>query len=80
MPERVERVLPVAPPDADAERARLEARIVDLEIRYTHQEELVQTLDELVRAQQDELDRLRRAIATLAAQLTPAVDDDPRRR
>lgn len=62
------------------ERARLEARVVDLEVRYTHQEALVQTLDELVRAQHDEIDRLRRAISALAARLGPVVDDDPRRR
>ena len=35
-----------------------EQRLTDLEIRYTEQEDLVHKLDETVRAQQDELDRL----------------------
>ena len=35
-----------------------EARIIDLEIRYTHQESLVQDLSEIVRTQQDAIGRL----------------------
>ena len=33
-------------------------RVTDLEIRYTEQEDLLAKLDEIVREQQDELERL----------------------
>ena len=35
-----------------------ESRIIDLEIRYTHQESLVQDLSEIIRVQQDTIGRL----------------------
>ena len=36
-----------------------EARLIDLEIRYTHQESVVQDLSDIVRSQQEELSRLK---------------------
>ena len=42
-----------------------EARIIDLEIRYTHQESLVQDLSEIVRTQQDAIGRLEREVKRL---------------
>tara|TARA_Y100000589_G_C26773952_1_gene474981 strand:- start:137 stop:343 length:207 start_codon:yes stop_codon:yes gene_type:complete len=35
-----------------------ESRIIDLEIRYTHQESLVQDLSEIIRVQQETISRL----------------------
>jgi len=45
--------------------AALEARIVELEIRYTHQESTVETLSEVVRAQYALIERLQRALDAL---------------
>ncbi len=43
----------------------LEKRVVELEIRYTHQEELLRALDDVVRDQRAEIDRLKQAIEDL---------------
>lgn len=48
-------------------RDPLEDRIIDLEIRYTHQEELLQQLSDLIREQQAAIDTLQRAVERLAA-------------
>ncbi len=45
----------------------LEARIVELEIRYSHQEHLLEQLNEVVREQRDLIDRLSHAIDDLRA-------------
>ena len=43
----------------------LEARITELEIRYTHQEALLQTLSDLIREQQTIIDALARQLRAL---------------
>ena len=44
----------------------MEQRLVDLEVRYTHLERLVEELNEVVFAQQQTIDRLVRQLAELA--------------
>lgn len=61
----------------DPQIAELEARIVELEIRYTHQEALVETLSDLVRAQHDAIERLRRALGALEGRLDDAFEGAP---
>lgn len=66
----------------DAVSGELEQRVVELEIRYTHQEELLRALDDVVREQRTVIDRLVRAIEDLrAAQAeggqTPPHDEQP---
>ena len=39
-----------------------EARLIDLEIRYTHQESVVQDLSDIVRSQQEAISRLEREV------------------
>jgi SlyX protein len=43
----------------------LSIKLIDLESRLMHQEKLLEQLDEVVTAQQDQLDRLRREVARL---------------
>lgn len=54
------------------EIAALEARIVELEIRYSHQEATLETLSELVREQYETIEALRRALKALRAQMEGA--------
>ena len=60
----------------------LEARITDLEMRYTVQEDVLQQLSDLVRTQQDTLDSLLRTVdqlrGQLREQLTPALPPNER--
>lgn len=51
-----------------ADFAALEARIIELEIRYSHQEATLETLSDLVREQHDTIEKLRRALQALRAQ------------
>lgn len=53
----------------------LAARIEELEIRYAFQEDLLRELDEVMRAQADQIDRLRRELHSLREQLTQEGDD-----
>lgn len=58
----------------------LEQRLVDLEIRYTHQEHLVEQLSEIVREQAAQIERLERAVDELRASQSETGDaphDDP---
>jgi SlyX protein len=60
----------------------MEQRLVDLEVRYTHLERLVEELNQVVFAQQQTIDRLVRQLADLAqrteaAAPTPAADKPP---
>lgn len=50
-------------PELDA----LEARIVELEIRYTHQEAMVETLSDVVREQHGLIERLERRLEAVHA-------------
>lgn len=59
------------------EPTTLEARIVELEIRYTHQEAMVETLSEVVREQYALIERLQRALDTLRAQIAEGDPDEP---
>ena len=45
----------------------LNARVTDLEIRYTHQQELLTTLNDLVTEQQETIEHLKRRIEQLEA-------------
>ncbi len=54
------------------EVAALEARIVELEIRYSHQDATLETLSELVREQYETIEALRRALKALRAQMDEA--------
>lgn len=58
----------------ETESSALEARIVELEIRYTHQEATVETLSDVVREQYRLIENLQRALDDLRAQL--AEDDE----
>ena len=49
----------------------LSTRIMDLEIRYTHQQDLLNTLNDLVRVQQDAIDRLVRQVEHLSVMAEP---------
>ncbi len=51
------------------ERADLERRIVDLELRYMQQERLTEELNQVIVAQQRAIDRLTVEIRTLREQL-----------
>jgi uncharacterized coiled-coil protein SlyX len=51
----------------DRERRALEARITELEIRYTHQEALIDTLSDLIREQHALIEGLRHRIERLEA-------------
>jgi SlyX protein len=60
----------------------MEQRLVDLEVRYTHLERLVEELNQVVFAQQQTIDRLLRQLAELAQRAevagpTPAADKPP---
>ena len=46
----------------------LEDRVTELEIRYTHQQELLSALNELVRGQQATIDELKLQLKQLEAQ------------
>lgn len=48
----------------------MEQRIVDLEIRFTHQDELLRELSALVYEQRKVIDRMERKVATLEEKLT----------
>ena len=54
----------------------LEARLTDLEIRYTHQEELVEQLSDIVRQQQETLDVLRREMSQVLVMVEPPTDSN----
>jgi len=58
----------------------MEARLVELEVRYTHLERQVAELSEMVFAQQKAIDGLLRQLAATKAQLTelaPAIANEP---
>ena len=57
-----------------------DAQLVDLEIRITHQETLLQALNDVVASQQGMIDQLRREVESLKRQLrdlTPANVAEP---
>lgn len=56
--------------------ADLVSRVTDMEIRFTHQAELVNELSDLVRAQQAEIDALNRAVTTLREQVLAQADEE----
>lgn len=45
-------------------------RVTELEIRYTHQHAMTETLSDIIREQQDALDALRERLARLEDRLT----------
>lgn len=47
----------------------LESHIIDLQIRYTHQEDTIKALDEVIQAQQKEIDRLKYELASVREQI-----------
>jgi SlyX protein len=61
----------------------MEQRLVDLEVRYTHLERLVEELNQVVFAQQQTIDRLVRQLTELAQRMEaagpppPAADKPP---
>ena len=63
--------------------ALMESRVIDLEIRLTHQELTLQELNECIIRQQKIMDQLTRQIAILQEQLragasvAPAADETP---
>ncbi len=50
---------------ADPELAELRDQIIELQSRYTHQERLVQQLDDIIREQQDQIDGLNKQVQQL---------------
>ncbi|MEZ4470533.1 MAG: SlyX family protein [bacterium] len=54
----------------------LEARLVELEIRYSHLEHLTEQLSDLVRAQADQIELLRQGLRTMRGELD-ALGDGP---
>ena len=58
----------------------MEQRIIELELRYMHQEETIQELNEIVSRQELMLEQLRRDLATLKEQflvMSPSITRDP---
>ncbi len=47
------------------DREEIAERLTELEIRYSHQEHLLQELSDVLRDQQETIDRLVRAVRTL---------------
>ena len=61
-------------------RPTMEQRLVDLEVRYTHLERLVEDLNQVVFTQQQSIDRLVRQLSELSQRLavaTPAAEKPP---
>lgn len=52
-------------------------RVTELEIRYTHQQALTETLSDVIREQQDALDALRRRLARLEDRLADLGEPSP---
>ena len=59
-----------------SEMDALNERIVDLEIRYTHQQELVEQLSDIIRTQQQKIDLLRREMTQVLQMLDPGTDEN----
>ena len=55
----------------------LEARIMELEIRYTHQEATVEALSDVVRKQYTLIERLQRALDALRDRIDAEIDGSP---
>ncbi len=55
----------------------LEARLVDMEIRYTYQEKALDELGQLVFEQAQELERLRSRLALVSRHLADPEPDEP---
>jgi SlyX protein len=68
--------VPSDPTDSELERAL--ARIVDLEVRYSHQQVELNELSEVVYRQQRVVDHLNRRIQALEKKLADADDGGPR--
>jgi len=64
------------PPDSELERAL--ARIVDLEVRYSHQQVELSELSEVVYRQQRVVDHLSRRVQVLEKKLAAAEEGGPR--
>lgn len=60
---------------SDPHTDALAARLMELEIRYTHMVDVVDQLSDLVRVQQDALDELRTAVERLGRRVGPG--DNP---
>ena len=58
----------------EAERA--EARLIELEVRYTHQETLLRELSDVVYAQRQEIDALKQRLTTLEGRLGDVGDTE----
>ena len=47
----------------------LESHIIDLQIRYTHQDDTIKALDEVIQLQQKEIDRLKYELESVKEQI-----------
>ena len=59
-------------PDADAAAQAVEQRLMELEIKASYADDLLERLNELVYRQQEQIDRLQRELAVLRHQLPEA--------
>lgn len=50
----------------------LEERLIELEIRYTHQQRLLEQLDEIITLQRHEIDKLKVSFDTIQRQMESA--------
>lgn len=58
----------------------MEERLVEIEIKLTQQEDLLEALNQALYAQQKKIDELQSLCAALAAQLARRADDDAEHR
>ena len=54
----------------------LSARLEDLESRFAFQEELVRQLDDVVRAQADQIDNLEREVLKIRTEMTHSLEEE----
>lgn len=55
--------------DVSGDAPASEARVIDLEVRYSHLEDLVEQLSEIVRTQQAQIERLNGAVKQMYGQI-----------
>lgn len=58
------------------EAAAAESRLTELEVRYTHQQTLLGELSDVVYAQQQEIDALKKRLSALEGRLADAGDTE----
>ena len=60
----------------DRSSTNLAARLEDLESRFAFQEELVRQLDDVIRAQADQIDKLEDEVLKIRTEMTHSVEEE----